>query len=202
MKQIFIIFILLVSGCSGRAPGPLFSLSDGPSVYKGQYVVDLVAGAAWCGDADDCIEEVSGTTYLVTAISPEFAVIRQEGAVSVVPYTPSKDLCLTEFSSATLCSPNWVVYPTAIPNDPDYPQQWGYEYIQAPSAWEVQRDSLGVKVAVVDTGVDCAHPEINCLNQFNAITGGDNAGDEAGHGTHVAGTVCARGNNGVGGSGS
>ncbi len=118
--------------------------------------------------------------------------------------------------------PNWRMRATLVPNDVRYPQQrWHYERIQLPAAWDITQGSPEVVVAVVDTGVRTSHPDL----APNLIAGkdfvrGDNAGDGDGidddpedpgvfgpggslsfHGTHVAGTVAARGNNSIGGTG-
>jgi subtilisin len=57
---------------------------------------------------------------------------------------------------------------------------------------------LGANVAVVDTGIDCGHPDLtgNCVWGGNFVKGGA-AGkqtDDNGHGTHVAGIIAARDN--------
>jgi len=50
----------------------------------------------------------------------------------------------------------------------------------------------GAKVAVIDTGVDLAHTDLNVRSGTNCISPGTRAQDDNGHGTHVAGTVGAK----------
>lgn len=97
-----------------------------------------------------------------------------------------------------------------IPNDPLWNNLWGLAKIQAPLAWDITRGSQSVVVAVIDTGVDYNHPDLKdnmwkdpATGYYgkNCITGASNPNDpmdDNGHGTHVAGTIGAVGNNGVG----
>lgn len=87
------------------------------------------------------------------------------------------------------------------PNDPDWSQQWGLRQIEAPAAWALTHGaSRPVVVAVVDSGVDPAQPDL----QGALVPGADFAdstgstADQYGHGTMVAGVIAARGNNGQG----
>ena len=71
--------------------------------------------------------------------------------------------------------------------------KWGMEKVNAPSAWSRTRGK-GVKVAVIDTGIDFDHPEITTVGGYNAIDSSVSYKDDNGHGTHVAGTIAAADN--------
>ncbi|MFI1415892.1 S8 family peptidase [Streptomyces sp. NPDC020707] len=66
--------------------------------------------------------------------------------------------------------------------------------IGAPTAWAAGYDGKGVKVAVLDTGVDATHPDLKdrivAAKNFSAAT---DTVDRAGHGTHVASTIAGSG---------
>ncbi len=93
-------------------------------------------------------------------------------------------------------------------NDPVFPDQWGLTQIKAPAAWQRGDRGAGATIAIVDTGVDLVHPDL----QGNLVAGADvtesdfqgcpGPQDENGHGSHVAGIAAAVTNNGVGGAGT
>ena len=69
----------------------------------------------------------------------------------------------------------------------------GVERIDAPLSWAAGWTGQGVGVAVVDTGLDFNHLDLDLgINSFNAF--GESCQDIHGHGTHVAGIVAARDN--------
>ncbi|MBX9625666.1 MAG: S8 family serine peptidase [Gemmataceae bacterium] len=125
-----------------------------------------------------------------------------------------------------------VVQAQAVPNDPYYPYQWALKNqinpgidVGAEDAWDVTTGSSAVTVAVVDTGIDYGHPDLqsNLWVNVNEAAGDgiDNDGngivddvyganfqtadaangnpmDDHGHGTFCAGVIGAAGNDGQG----
>lgn len=117
--------------------------------------------------------------------------------------------------------PNYLYQPLAVtPNDSMYSELWGMPQIDLPQAWEIttgqSNSGQDVVVAVIDTGSVLHHPEhaavvdgydfISDASRARDGNGRDNNPDDVGdsssnpswHGTHVAGTISARSNNGVG----
>lgn len=99
-----------------------------------------------------------------------------------------------------IAEPNYIYRATATTNDPMLNQLWGHAKVGAQTAWDETAGSESVIVAVIDTGVDYNHPDL----KGRVIKGPDLANndsdpmDDQGHGSHVAGTIAATGNNGVG----
>ena len=108
------------------------------------------------------------------------------------------------------------------PNDPLFPRLYGMEKIGVSRAWEYTPGSNTVVIAVFDTGIDYTHPDlaanmwrnpgeipgnridddkngyVDDVYGANIVTGSGDPMDGHGHGTHVAGTIGAVANNGLG----
>lgn len=97
--------------------------------------------------------------------------------------------------------PRTLYHATWTPNDPLYSSdQYGPQKMQAPAAWDVTKGSSSVIAAVIDTGVQTDHPDLTgkTVGGYDFVDNDNNAYDEQGHGTHVAGTIAATTNNGIG----
>src|SRR5699024_3890694 len=84
---------------------------------------------------------------------------------------------------------------TAEPMDVHPEQEWNYNMINAPEAWETTPGSSATKIAVLDTGIDSHHQNLSGYVDTEAgksIVGGDTSNGQ-GHGTHVAGTIASYG---------
>jgi len=88
--------------------------------------------------------------------------------------------------------------PLAKPTPPPQPAQntpWGVAKIEAPKVWNVGYKGAGVKVAILDTGIDTKHPDLTVMGGATFVKGTRSYNDDNGHGTHVAGIVAALDNN-------
>lgn len=176
------------------------------------------------------LEDCAFDAHYSDAASQDIEIVLPEGAGFIVVVT-SAGLDTTvslEIGGASEPSPSPTVtqpppppppgggtrgaYPTT-PNDPLFPEQdlilggqWGMRKIQAPEAWQLsQATGYGIKVAVIDSGLDLDHPDFQCPGKIEVITDSDFVGDGNGpedgngHGTHVAGIVgaCTNNNEGV-----
>lgn len=146
---------------------------------------------------------------LINAIAAQFEARSIRAAESSLRTRPEIVRIETDFPQKWIesRSPSWADAPLpdvgdvirplqwsrrALASDPEIP--WGVEMVNAPAAWTLNRGA-GVKVAVIDTGIDYDHPDLrpNVKGGWNA-TDAERANDfkdDHGHGTHVAGTVAA-----------
>ena len=125
--------------------------------------------------------------------------------------------------------PDWRFRPDLVPNDPYYDESWGhnntaqllsYDWAthshengnpvgtvgfdsNAPAAWNAPGayGSSGVTIAIIDSGVDTDHPDINCVAGYDHGDNDSDPDDDSnvnGHGTCCAGVAAAIANNNMG----
>ncbi len=120
---------------------------------------------------------------------------------------------LEDFDNVFCAEPDYLLESTFEPNDPFFAEGnlWGLNGengINCYNAWNVTKGSSSVKVGVIDSGIYSNHVDlINRVNReishdfSNNSTSSGALNDTHGHGTHVAGTIGAQGNNSIGISG-
>ena len=120
--------------------------------------------------------------------------------------------------------PNYYCYLEEIPNDPSFNLQWSLDQqndcdIDAPEAWDIETGDKNVVIAILDTGVEVNHSDlesniwtnndeipdngidddqngfIDDVHGWDFAYGRNNVWDNNGHGTHCAGIAGAIGNN-------
>ncbi|MFH1618891.1 MAG: S8 family peptidase [bacterium] len=103
---------------------------------------------------------------------------------------PSVESVIAGAQSANTDIPDFVYSKTEPAADSEIP--WGVARVNAAAAWE-KNQGEGVKVGVVDTGIDLTHPELaaSIIGGYNSVNPSMQPMDDHGHGTHVSGTIAA-----------
>lgn len=91
----------------------------------------------------------------------------------------------------------------AVANDPFGEKQSYLQQIHVNEAWDVAKGNTNITIAIVDTGVDLTHPDLqpNLVSGINLLNPSLPPRDDNGHGTNVAGVLAAATNNDKGISG-
>jgi subtilisin family serine protease len=183
-------------------------------------------GRTGLADLDDRLA-ASGATRVAPALrfAPEWdsepsrrlrRYLRVEYAVAANP----ADVAALLRSSPDLehAEPEGVFRAAAIPNDPLFPQQCAHRntgqavaydstLVGIPDcdgdtdlAWDLTTGSPAIIIAVLDTGVDLAHPEFagRLVPGYDFWNDDDDPSDDHGHGTACAGIAAAAGHNAQG----
>lgn len=180
------------------------------------------AGVARFGIASlDRLNAQFGAQSVENVFSPEFtadALAVAHGLDGVYKLTFPKWTNLSAVIAAyqsdpavDYAEPNRIYYATFTPNDTDFAKQWALHNtgqtggradadIDMPEAWDVQRGSGAVLIAIIDTGVDYTHPDLDAGRirtdiDKDFVNKDDDAKDDHGHGTYCAGIAAATTNN-------
>ncbi|HEX3281110.1 MAG TPA: S8 family serine peptidase [Pyrinomonadaceae bacterium] len=130
---------------------------------------------------------------------------------------------LNKQADVLYAEPNYLLHPDLTPNDPRFTSNelYGLNKIGAPAAWSITQGSSAIVVGVIDEGIDKTHLDLAAniwvnpgetpgdgidndgngfVDDVNGYNFAANSGTIPGefHATHVAGTIGAVGNNGIG----
>ena len=116
-----------------------------------------------------------------------------------VDLQPSIDR-LRSYPSVTRVEPDRTREAGDTPNDSNYRDQWSLTKIGWENAFGTVSPSGSARVAILDTGIDGSHPDLdaNVVPGTSILDGSNGLSDPNGHGTAMAGIVAAETDNGAG----
>jgi subtilisin family serine protease len=190
----------------------------------------ISAGLPGVLPADRAAESLGAGAILVRAKGGARAQALDSTEESPRPYSRKLDPCkrakerkwMKKILGRFRCESNHAYFTTAVPNDPQYGNQYASSFMSLPSAWDKTTGAGDRIVLVIDTGVLYTHPDlvanmwtnpgeipgdgidndgngyVDDVYGINAISNTGNPLDDNGHGTHCAGILGGRGNNGQG----
>ncbi|MCW2831823.1 MAG: hypothetical protein JWP31_2515 [Aeromicrobium sp.] len=171
--------------------------------------VALVVGSAPGVQAEESSLERAAAAVLSTALPGQplkvVTTTRTSNGPAITATVATSSAQALDLIKAGLRAPSTIGVDLARPvsiattNDPYRRQQWALDRLEAETVWR-KASGRGVTVAVIDTGVRRDHPDLYgaVLSGYDFVNPGTPATDQNGHGTHVAGVVAARADNGRG----
>ena len=131
-----------------------------PGGALARYLADRVLGATEVGRLD-------ALSVVRLKIRPDIAVELAVHLYDSLPFVEYAD-------------PKYILSAVGRPNDPMYGayQRWYYELIEAPAAWDLGPGAEPAVVAVLDTGIDIAHPDLAAKIWVNGAETPDNGLDD------------------------
>jgi len=150
------------------------------------------------------LEKAQGLTHLLTINGIDaqvYEVSEDDTASEVVDRILASKKHLVEYAEIDMMFSSNATY---TPNDSRYPDSthWFISKTEANTAWDTTKGE-GVTVAILDSGVNCEHPDLtgNCVSGWNTYNNSSNTNDLHGHGTAVTGAAASVGDNAQGGVG-
>ncbi len=206
-----------------KMAAPVLRYNGVRQAVDNQFLVRF-SSTATAAEIDQLNNQLGGT--LVRRIAVDTWLLEMDKSTGITGITASRQY---EASSIVEWAQPHFIYLegdllNATVNDPLHPQQWAHvntgqtvdtdgtpstvratpgSDMDVDKAWDLlPGGNSAVIVAVIDSGVDLDHPDLN----DNLVTGADYSGDNDGpdapgdeaHGTNVAGIIAAEGNNGIG----
>lgn len=171
------------------------------SEYDG-FILKL-AGDADVSGLDDFYEIREEEGLFQTDSIPDILELADDGLIEYI----EPDYEVTLFSDYTgelsdyIGDTDYEASLFTAPNDSYYPRQWNLTAIGAEAAWDAGLTASGVRVGVIDSGINRSHEDfvgVSILAGKNLIDGSTNVTDNYWHGTFVSGVIAAKRDNGKG----
>ncbi|RIW28554.1 peptidase S8 [Bacillus salacetis] len=169
------------------------SLEKG-SYVKGEVIVKFKDGVASSQKGNDLKKLGATEVSDKDSVKSDFKVLKvgnPEAAAKALSKNPNVEYA----------EPNYTFSATWTPNDTYYQgYQYGPQNTYTNLAWDYTRGSSGQEIAILDSGVDYNHPDLDgkTIRGYDFVDNDYYPMDLNGHGTHVAGTAAAETNNGTG----
>ncbi|MCU0254229.1 MAG: S8 family serine peptidase, partial [Acidobacteria bacterium] len=210
------------------------ALADPPSIAQ-MLAADHVPGELLVKFRDDAPEPAARSlrVQLAARVATRFRIGAEHWVLGSGHSVEEALRVLIGHPLVAFAEPNYRVFPDRAPNDPRYPELWGLNNtgqnggmpgadIDAERAWDITTGNRSVRVAVIDTGIEFSHPDLEAQIWANPgeipANGLDDDGngfiddvrgwdfcnddnfpaDDDSHGTHVAGTIGGTGNDAFG----
>lgn len=230
---LIILSLLMSLGVSAAPEKP--NKDKTPKTVPGQYVVKLSRNLDTFDRA--ALEKLLGGR-IASQLRPNMIVLQRPPVSNFIGVAR----VLTDLPEVVKAEPNYIIRAFGAPNDPEYGRQWNFKNtggadgeglqgvagidLSMEEAWKISTGSKNIVVAVIDTGVNYRHADlqnnmwvnerekngqpgvdddgngyIDDIHGFNFVNNTGDPMDDHGHGSHCAGVIGAEGNNGVGVSG-
>lgn len=193
----------LAQGMGLDEDAPLGAPSDGadfaltqPKIVSNQLILELKPGSQLQNSVRGFATASGGQMVQTISVGKQYAVIQLPSGMSL----EEGKRHYSGHPAVSSVGENRVYGVALTPNDPSFDDQWAYDKIKPQKIWDQNIDASKVTVAVLDTGIDYTHPELagRVIKGYNFVDNSLDVMDRFGHGTHVAGIIGAKGNNGIG----
>ncbi|MEG0940631.1 MAG: S8 family serine peptidase [Oscillospiraceae bacterium] len=155
------------------------------------------------------VSETAGSGYIVKLREPSENQVRLMENVDMDEIYAEKGLYRVDSiddvkklgDMVEYSEPDYTATLFAVPNDTFAKKQWNLEKLHISDAWNKGYEGNGVRVAVIDSGVNSLHEDFEGVSfdkGSNMINGSHDVTDETGHGTGVCGIIAAARNNALG----
>jgi len=169
-----------------------------PELFDVTGLVEMGYDDAHRADLPVIVREARGTR---TMAGTGFTATRSLASLNATAGRIEKSRTATFGASLTVAKATWpakIWLDAAVHGDSTStvqaaPRDGYLDQLRAPAAWQRGLDGHGVKVAVVDSGIDAGHPALAGKVTAAADFTGEGTEDDLGHGTHVASLLAGNG---------